>query len=277
MSVSMLLCEGAENSPDARLLGKLLAGRCVIKPMGGKYGMGDRISARRDAWGIKGIFGILDGDFRQVWQHPAHAPKLWEANDTKEHLGWRWERKEVENYLLDPDVVCRLVPAEKLNRTAYELMLSKARDRIADYQAARTALSASRRRFENLTSSFGKKRGKEKHPFPDNFDEAICRTCIAEIVRSHVVSQIVTESEVLEYFTGYIPECRSGGVRYNSYLQAFAGKDLLWAMDEDLKQLGFQGAMAFREKILVSITESPEDIASWLPEWNALRQAVESV
>jgi hypothetical protein len=276
MPVNILLCEGAENSPDVRLLGKLLAGRCVIKPMGGKYGMGARIKARREIPGISDVFGVMDGDFRSDWHPPTDAPIRWETNDTREHLGWRWERKEIENYLIDPHVVCRVFPEENLDSRSYAAILLKARDRIADYQAARTALSASRLRFMDLPSSFGKTRGKEKHPFPDDFDEESCRICIAENIRNHTASQIVSETDVMARFTAYIAECRPDGVRYNCYLQAFAGKDLLWAMDEDLKKLGFPGAMTFREKILVAITECPEDIALWLPEWDALRREVES-
>jgi hypothetical protein len=54
------------------------------------------------------------------------------------------------------------------------------------------------------------------------------------------------------------------------------GKDLLWAMDEQLKNLGFFGAGAFREKILLGIEKSQENVGTWLPEWQALQRAIVS-
>lgn len=61
MPVAQLLCEGGNNSPDVRLLSKLLSGICEIKPLGGKYGMGAKIIARREAFGQNSVYGILDG------------------------------------------------------------------------------------------------------------------------------------------------------------------------------------------------------------------------
>ncbi len=75
MPVSLLLCEGGPNSADVRVLVKLLAGRCAILPAGGKYGLGERIKARREAMGRATVFGILDGDFVVSWQGPADRPR----------------------------------------------------------------------------------------------------------------------------------------------------------------------------------------------------------
>ncbi len=107
MPVNLLLCEGGTNSPDIRVLGKLLAGICEIRPMGGKYGMGERIKARREILGGNVVFGLLDGDFQVNWELPQNRPRDWivRKNKTKVLLGWRWERKEIENYLIDPVVV----------------------------------------------------------------------------------------------------------------------------------------------------------------------------
>lgn len=109
MPVSVLLCEGGPNSPDLRVLSKLLIGLCQIRDSGGKYGMGDRIITWREAR-AKGnsldiCCGILDGDFISDWEIPKNEPRRWESIDKKIHFGWRWERKEIENYLIDPVVV----------------------------------------------------------------------------------------------------------------------------------------------------------------------------
>jgi hypothetical protein len=137
MPVNILLCEGGPNSPDVRVLVKLLPGRCEIRPMGGKYGMGERIKARREVLGGMVVFGILDGDFLGEWQEPTNAPREWIASDG-EILGWRWERKEIENYLIDPTIVRRSMETSAADEDQYLQALEDARNRIAVYQAART-------------------------------------------------------------------------------------------------------------------------------------------
>ncbi len=59
------------------LVPKLLAGLCEVRPMGGKYGMGERIKARREVIGEKAVFGLLDGDFVGDWEQPQDRPHNW--------------------------------------------------------------------------------------------------------------------------------------------------------------------------------------------------------
>ena len=81
MPVSLLLCEGGANSPDVRVLKKLVAGRCRVLPLGSKYGMGERIKARREAIGQTTVSGLLDGDFVAEWTAPDNIPRNWVASD----------------------------------------------------------------------------------------------------------------------------------------------------------------------------------------------------
>lgn len=171
MPVSILFCEGKAGGPDVRILGKLLAGRCELRPSGGKYGLGSLIKGARATIGNNVVFGILDRDFPDGWGAPMHRPMPWIASD-QDPLGWRWERKEIENYLT--------------------------------------------------------------------------------------------------------PEFTAGGKRHTHYLTAFAGKDLLWSLDEDLRGFGFKGVLPFQEKVLMGIQKSADDIGAWLPEWKALQDQVEA-
>jgi hypothetical protein len=79
MPVSQLLCEGGNNSPDVRVLTKLLAGLCEVKPLGGKYGMGAKIIARCELLGENSVFGLLDGDFIKDWNTPRGEPVEWKS------------------------------------------------------------------------------------------------------------------------------------------------------------------------------------------------------
>lgn len=67
MPVNLLFCEGGPGSPDVRVLRKLFAGYCEMRPAGSRYGMGDRIQAHREVLGQCQVAGIIDGDFRQDW------------------------------------------------------------------------------------------------------------------------------------------------------------------------------------------------------------------
>ncbi len=273
MPVSLLLCEGGPNSADVRVLLKLLAGRCAILPAGGKYGLGERVKARREAMDRATVFGILDGDFVAAWQGTADRPREWHASDGS-RLGWRWERKEIENYLLDPYVVEKALREKAPPAAEYRHALSSARDEIATYQAARTALSCSRPRFRPLENAFGKPRGRERYPFPEDLGEEACAKEIRRMVANFCEGQQVGGDEVLARFAALQAEFQVGGSRHTDFLHTFAGKDLLVAMDETLRAFGFDSAWVFREKVLVAIQETDQDIGKWLPEWGSLQQAV---
>jgi hypothetical protein len=72
------------------------------------------------------------------------------------------------------------------------------------------------------------------------------------------------------------PVCRPGGVRFNNqnYLTFFAGKDLLCGMQEALRDFGLGKPSDFRERIIVGISNSPENVWEWLPEWAELQQLI---
>ncbi len=280
MPVDLLLCEGGPNSPDVRVFTKLLAGRCLVLPQGGKYSMGSKVIARREALGRQTVFGLLDGDFVEPWQQPTDHPRAWTNSDGRIHFGWRWERKEIENYLLDPDVVIPALsllgsdaaPAGNLYRT----MLEEARDRLGPYQAARTTPASSRVRFVDLPSCFGKARGRQRHPFPDSLDEPSCRTGLRLTVDRHAKSQTIDCDDVEQKFTSFLPEFLQGGARHASFLYAFSGKDLLLSIDAKLRELGFPSAQVFLERVLIGIERMTDDIGDWVPEWRELQRLVEA-
>jgi hypothetical protein len=272
MPVSVLLCEGSVGSPDPRILGKILAGICEVRPLGGKYGMGDRILARREASGAATIFGILDGDFRE-WSEPREEPIIWNAaganNPTQ--LGWRWERKEIENYLIDPVVVEHALGSLP---AGYCDCLDQVAARIGPYQAARLALTLVRPRFKPLSNCFGKKRGGLRHQIPDDLDDASCLVALKAEISEWNLSQAVNCHEAEEAFNRTLPECKSGGERFQNYLSGFAGKDLLVSMADHLQVMGFDSPAIFLETVLSAIASKVNDVSEWLPEWKKLKESV---
>lgn len=273
MPVSLLLCEGEANSADMRVLTKLLAGRCAVRPSGGKYGMGDRIKARREAIGQETVYGLLDGDFVPDFQVPTAQPRQWIGSD-ETHLGWRWERKEIENYLIDPAVVQRALHPSSPPLHDYVTALEAGRNTIVAYQAARIALTVRRPRFSPLPNCFGPERGRLRHPFPDLMDETSCISGMHEVVRRYQANLLVSEASVEAEYRGRLPECQPNGTRFQSYLHAFAGKDLLLTMTPALVRFGFASPAVFLEKILVAIEQTTEDLADWDDEWRALQDSI---
>lgn len=270
MPVNILLCEGGPGSPDIRVLAKLLTGLVEVRAFGGKYGMGNRILSRREALGGDVVFGLLDGDFKE-WSPPTNLPNRWAIDGNKIHIGWRWDRKEIENYLIDPMVVSKTT---KTPISEYKTVLCAAALSIGPYQAARIALSLNRLRFSPMPNLFDKTRGASKHSLPDIFEENVCLEAAKQIVTNWNEGRCVDMGKVESDFNRVLPECAAGGSRCGDYLCGFAGKDLLWAMEEGLKTLGFSSPSLFLEKILSGLEASTEDLASWLPEWSALREQV---
>ncbi len=96
------------------------------------------------------------------------------------------------------------------------------------------------------------------------------------VVLSHGQSQVIDPDAVETAFTAMLAEFRIGGSRHQWYMHAFAGKDLLWVMDGNLRNLGFTSVWSFRDTVLDAIEMSPDDIADWLPEWKELQRAIEN-
>jgi hypothetical protein len=91
----------------------------------------------------------------------------------------------------------------------------------------------------------------------------------------HHSEQAVTPEEVVGRYEALLPEFAAGGVRRRDFLWTFGGKDLLHVMEAGLVRFGFRNPKAFREKVLLGIETTEDDIATWVPEWSALRAAVE--
>jgi hypothetical protein len=270
--VNVLYCEGGSKSPDIRVLANLLSGIYVVKPAGSKYGFGQLIlRAREVAPSSVVIAGLRDRDLEVDAHDPAGAPRPWRIEGGARWLGWYWERVEIENYLVDPDVVRRTLLNRAPEAGAYGTKLASAAESVAYYAAARTALTHSRLRFSPLVNCWGVERGHDKHCFPDQRGQADCRSQIGEIVNAHGRAQEVKVEDVLQRFDQLVPACHPGGQRFQHFLTFFAGKDLLFALEEALRAFGLGTPFEFRERVLKGLEES-EDPWTWLPEWAQLRE-----
>ncbi len=270
MSVTVLYCEGNSKSIDIRVIRQLLP-KCEIRPLGGKTSsfLSSIIADRRRN---PNLACLVDRDFDcqdlPKYNQPVQCiyQQVW--------VGWTWERKEIENYLIDPVVVQTALDKKAPDRHEYKMALDRAAENISAYSAARTALAC-----ENFKNFWGEE-VREGHFFPRSVGKKSCQDKIAEIVREYRHNRIVSEEDVQNKFQNLLPRFRRGGYRFTDYLSYFAGKDLLYEMREPLRQFGFEDSSnkkqpeeVFVERILSRI-ERIDKVWEWLPEWEYLRQLI---
>lgn len=271
MSVTALYCEGNRKSIDIRVIRALLPQGFVVQPLGGKTSsfMNSIIADRRRS---PNLACLVDRDF-DCRDLPITNQPLRLEYDSR-WVGWVWERKEIENYLIDPVVVRKALGKKAPDHDQYQNALDKAAEDIAAYSAARTALAC-----ENFKNYWGDE-VREGHLFPPKRGKDYCQVRIAEIVRKYKGDRIVLEEDVQNKFRALLPKFRNG-VRFQNYLHYLSGKDLLYVMRNTLRDFGFENTSknyhpeeVFIERVVTRI-ESTEGAWEWLPEWTVLRQLIE--
>ncbi|MDJ0797407.1 MAG: hypothetical protein QNJ51_11350 [Calothrix sp. MO_167.B12] len=274
MPVNVLYCEGNYKSIDIRVIRQIVARDCEIKPIGGKQLFISSIAGDRRI--NPNLAGLLDRDFdcQNVTLTKTPQPKF-DGNSIK--VGWTWERKEIENYLLDPEVVQQALGRKAPPMDKYRSALRKAAEEISTYTAARTALSCYG--FKNFWGE-EVKLVNTSHLFPRRLGKDACEQNIREIVNKYKGDRIVTPENVLEKFQELLPLFRSDGFRLENFLSFFAGKDLLYMMTEKLREFGFESSdptitpsEKFIERI-IKCMERAEEVWTWLPEWARLRELI---
>lgn len=282
MPVDLLYCEGGEGKTDSRVLSKVLDRLCQVKPIGSKYGFKEKILMSRELKPETIVAGLRDRDFDDFEHNqspPQSTPQIWQMPDNQNslHLGWYWERKEIENYLIDPQIVIPALGRKAPSLDNYQNILENSALKIYTYTAARISLSLSRvRRLLPLPNHWGEKRWKFTFPFTQPIDEASCRLEIQNIINCYQSEQIPEETNVMNKFTEILTSCQPGGFRFDnqSYLTFFSGKDLLCAMEQDLANINLGTPADFRERILIGMKKL-DDVWQYLPEWQRLRQLIQ--
>lgn len=272
MPVTALYCEGNYKSIDNRVIRQLLP-ECDIRPLGGKTPnlLSSIIADRRRN---PNLACLVDRDFDCRNFNLYEAPVRYTYDGV--WVGWSWERKEIENYLIDPAVVQRALGNKAPARDDYQNALDRAAETIATYSATRTALACEQ--FKN----FWGEAVRQGHYFPQKLGKKACQVKIDEIVREYGKDRLISKEDVLDKFNTLRSECQPGGSRFKSYLYYFAGKDLLYAMRHDLIKFEFEPPTNseyspeefFLEKI-VSRLERLDRVWEWLPEWMMLRRLIE--
>ncbi len=272
MPVSVLLCEGEDNSPDVRLLHAILRGTGVqVEPSGGKDGFVGLIRSRRRQ--SPGVCGIIDGDFPRnpgTWTEPVDpGPRGWTMRDGEKELvlGWMWRRKEVENYLLDPDVLARALRWDPEMKSRYTKQLERVFDALGHVTAARIALTCCAPRRNRL----------ETQVRLDATKDELAQELQAKADAYTELARL-DKDKLLQAFERHVPDCVGGGRFRQHAIEVFAGKNIR-AKIQNTPGFNFDPVLkkplALEERVLDALEHDAEPHA-WLPEWAALRSAVEA-
>ncbi|MGK7876759.1 MAG: hypothetical protein AB4426_26770 [Xenococcaceae cyanobacterium] len=180
----------------------VLSGACTVRSAGSKYGLERKILFIKQENLLPGsiVAALKDRDFDSDDSPPKSSLRNWLAKVHNQNIqvGWSWERKEIENYLIDPEVALRALGSKAPPIEDYHAALKESAKTIADYTAARIALSLARQQLLPLKNSWGNMGGQ--HPFPDCLAESDCRTGIKDVVRQYDQVQVVREDDVLNSF-----------------------------------------------------------------------------
>ncbi|HAG83558.1 MAG TPA: hypothetical protein DCL61_21010 [Cyanobacteria bacterium UBA12227] len=282
MPVNILYCEGVAKSPDVRVISAIVPDGCVVRPIGSKQGLAQRILGAKDVRTGSTVAGLRDRDFDDDDSQPCGNPRNWSINDgsTRVQLGWYWERKEIENYLIDPKVVKRALGNNAPAAEQYRASLVAVSEKIAAYTAARITLSLYlQNRPSPPYNSWGEERDKkEGYRFPKDkgLTPVNCKAELNKIIKEYEQKLGTPKRNPNEEFERLLPTCTPGGSRFQNqnYLTFFAGKDLLYGMRSELSGFGFETPAVFIERILKGIEETAEDVWTWLPEWQQLRELI---
>ncbi len=283
MSVSHLYCEGVSKGFDIRVLRNVLIGcTTLIDPVGSKHGLMRRTLGARDFNRSVACLRDRDFDFDDDLRfiHSPH-PCIINEDDRQIPIGWYWERREIENYLIEPEVVRRVFDLTDRQLQEYKSALEKSAKLIAHYTAARISLSHSRRRILPLDNFWGEEHD-DYHSFPKEkaLKKEDCYSMILKNIQEYNEDLIISKEKIKYEFDKLCQECNPGGRRFENFLVFFSGKDILYGMRdflEDFLSLSRTNRLVliFLERILKRIEETTEDVWTWIPEWKQLRNIVE--
>lgn len=270
MPITQLYCEGTSGGIDARVISEIAPRGCLVKPIGSKNRSAQKVIVDRSISPSLGI--LVDRDFDCAESTVVEKPvSIFEGTIP---VGWSWERKEIENYLLDPAIVEKTWISKGIfTLEDYKQALVLAAEDIRFYTAARTALScfSYKDRWGSGVSAF------KSYSFPSDRSQQACQTKIEATVNGDKSARIVTPENVIQKFEVLLSEFSASGYRQSHPLIYHSGKDLLLAMKPSLdiwmpnRQTSIQN---FTERIIKQI-EREENIWNWLPEWSALRKLLE--
>lgn len=267
MPVTQLYVEGFL---DQRLLTGILSGQVAVAARGIKDDLPHIVRREMDD-GKAGTAYLRDRDFDT---EPASAPAGEVVVDRKRDgivLGYRWDRTEIENYLLEPAFASA---ALKIDLAEWSGELVKAAAQLHAYTAGRWTLGQLRARTRRITSlnTHPDDMSGKAFPLPKSLAEADVRNWLTTTV-TQVSAQVAQEFDataIAQQFENYRATLagKSGG----EILRWYSGKNLFGVLAGYFQTKGINNSADAMERVLVWL-ETPAGMSTaWgsLPEWQSL-------
>lgn len=216
------------------------------------------------------IYMLRDRDFDFDVPNGIHCPQPYSYSN--EHVGWYWCRHEIENYLLEPALVCNAVP--KLKQEDYIRALTSAAISIRYYIAARWTIGISKRKthIPPYYSLRTKPESRSEFKLPNDLGDLAAQQWMHQEAREfrNKVELVLGEQVLTEKYSFFkesfsLEKCSD----IPWILHTFPGKDLFaglssWLAEQKLDQGRLKG------QIIHFVTRNPERAVSLFPEWREL-------
>lgn len=251
-----LLVEGHPHSHDAPLVRAVARGLAIEVVPSATRGA---IEAEVDGDAVR---GLVDGDFPAslVYWRPEPAPTRWWARGRR--CGWRWRRKELENYWLDGEVLARALGWDDARRADFEGFLAGLVVVAAERTAARVALLGLLDRWDRQVCK----------PFDPVLAGEALVAALRERHRRAKRPPRFDEEALVERFRAALPALAPGGPAHHPWV--IAGKDLFQAAAQAPgvrhRFPELIDARALGARILAALDADPAPW-TWVPEWAVLR------
>lgn len=259
--MTLVLCEGERQSPDVQLLAGIIGGRAFVQPAGGRNGLPEAVESLQ-ATGTNAC-AVSDGDLPRnvsdwsTWTPPTTLQSFSLRN--RPVVGWRYPRKEVENYLLDPNVLQRTRGWTDSRRDSYAAWLDGVFDKMGPCVAAEMA----------LTASFPTRTRPDLKVTP-GADDATALRQLQRRVEDHNRGGSYDCDSTTRLYHQLLPLCRPGGRLREFAMKLFPGKNALALVSQE---------RGWREQLPTANAAELADLVSnamagaghtWLPEWQEL-------
>ncbi|WP_169829369.1 hypothetical protein [Desulfatibacillum aliphaticivorans] len=193
-------------------------------------------------------------------------------------LGWRWSRHSMENYMLEPGIICAALSQDL---DVYRDALIQGGDAIKYYQAARWAIGKVR---QSLPPSYKLQTGVDEKkdfliPVKDELSRDKSNRWLIDQVQTFA-TQILPKLEqaaIVKSFDEYANLFEAQVINsHSSILTYFSGKDLMTALKPWWSPLKIQGPGDFRARIRDWMIANPESVLGFLPEWQVLLDVMQN-
>lgn len=273
MPLSTLLVEG---DLDVQLLTAVFGGHPLVQRGGSKNSLAPEVRRLRRA--NKGIVGInaaylRDRDFDFDPPGDCSCPTV-DREDSDKVLGWRWCWHEIENYLLEPTIVCSAIECD---RVEYELALTESAKHLRHYEIARWAIGIARRGLPPQYELATRPSELNEIGIPDDLSsEASFQWGRQQIGDFYQRVQVSLSSDAvnnsLVTLDASWTEAALSDVSF--VLKMFSGKDLMAGIADWWRSKNFNNAGEFRATLRDWFIDHVDEALAALDEWQQLKEIV---